>query len=242
MTMAITVAVIIPALNEAVAIPSVLGSLSKVENGSARDGSPIEIDRVIVVDNGSNDGTAALAASAGATVLSEPRRGYGRACLTGIAALAEDPPAIVAFLDADASDDPALLADLVRPIADNEQDFVLGSRLLGECEPGALLPQARYGNRLSVWLIGLLYGFRYTDLGPFRAIRYSSLVALGMRDETFGWTAEMQVKAVRAGLRIAEVPASYRRRMGRSKITGTLSGTIRAGTKIIWTVLRYSRS
>jgi glycosyltransferase involved in cell wall biosynthesis len=240
--MAVTVAVIIPALNEAPAIPLVLHRLFKVRLGRTRDGSPIEVSRVIVVDNGSRDDTARVAASAGAEVLSEPQRGYGRACLTGIAALAADPPGIVAFLDADASDDPDLLADLVRPIADDERDFVLGSRLLGECEPGALLPQARYGNRLSVWLIHLLYGFRYTDLGPFRAMRYSSLVALGMRDETFGWTAEMQVKAVRARLRIAEVPVSYRRRVGTSKITGTLSGTIRAGMKIIWTVLRYSRS
>lgn len=236
------VAVIVPALNEERALPLVLDALSRVDAGRTRDGSPIVVTRTIVVDNGSTDRTARAGEAAGAIVLREPRRGYGRACLTGIAHLAADPPDIVAFLDADFSDDPALLPALVQPIADDEKDLVLGSRLLGRCEPGALLPQARYGNRLSVALIRFLYGFRFTDLGPFRAVRYTSLMALGMRDETFGWTAEMQVKALRAGLRIVEVPAPYRRRVGASKITGTLSGTVRAGTRILWTIFRYARS
>ena len=236
------IAVIIPALNEERSLPMVLGALTGMTMPPTPGGSTLSISRIVVVDNGSTDATARVAAAAGAEVVSEPKRGYGRGCLTGIAALAGDAPDIVVFLDADFSDDPSLLPALAGPIADGAMDFVLGSRILGRAEPGALLPQARYGNQVSVRLLNLLYGSRYTDLGPFRAIRYDSLMRLGMRDESFGWTAEMQVKAVRAGLRIAEVPASYRKRVGTSKITGTLSGTIRAGTKIIWTILRYSRS
>ncbi|MFQ5701205.1 MAG: glycosyltransferase family 2 protein, partial [Acidobacteriota bacterium] len=125
------------------------------------------------------------------------------------------------------------------PIAEGECDFVLGSRLAGDCEPGALLPQARYGNMLAVLLIRLLFGFRYTDLGPFRAIGFPALRTLGMRDETFGWTVEMQVKALRRNLRVREVPVPYRKRVGRSKITGTLTGTMRAGVRILWTIFKY---
>ena len=241
--MSIRAAVIIPALDEERSIPLVLAALERLDAGRSRDGASIEIGRAIVVDNGSRDGTAAAAAGAGAIVIQEPSRGYGRACLAGIASLAARPPDIVVFLDADLSDDPALLPSLVRPIADGDFDFVLGSRLLDGCDPGALPPQARYGNRLSVGLIRLLYGFRYTDLGPFRAMRYTSLVSLGMRDTTFGWTAEMQVKALRAGLRVLEIPVPYRRRAaGRSKITGTVTGTVKAGARILWTIVRYSRS
>ncbi|HEY3176498.1 MAG TPA: glycosyltransferase family 2 protein [Candidatus Polarisedimenticolia bacterium] len=237
--MPVRVAVVIPALNEERSLPMVLDALSRVRLRAARDGSPVALSEVIVVDNGSVDATAAVAARQGALVLAEARRGYGRACLKALDHLAADPPGIVVFLDADFSDDPSLLPELVLPIADGEYDFVPGSRLLGVREPGALLPQARIGNALSVALIRLLYGFRYTDLGPFRAIRWSSLARLGMRDTTFGWTAEMQVKALRAGLRVMEVPVPYRRRVGVSKITGTLSGTIRAGGKILWTIARH---
>jgi glycosyltransferase involved in cell wall biosynthesis len=236
--MPIRVAVIMPALNEERSLPLVLRELFRVILKPARDGTPVTLWRVVVVDNGSADGTARVAAEGGATVVTEPRRGYGRACLAGMAHLANDPPDIVVFLDADFSDDPALLPSLVGPIADGALDFVLGSRLLGVSEPGALPPHARFGNWFAGWLIRLLYGFRYTDLGPFRAIRYPSLMSLGMRDETFGWTVEMQVKALVAGLRIAEVPAPYRRRVGVSKITGTLTGAVRAGATILWTVAR----
>jgi len=172
-------------------------------------------------------------------VVTEQRRGYGAACLAGIARLKNDPPDIVVFLDADFSDDPGIVPRLVLPIAAGEQEFVLGSRLLGVIEPGALLPQARYGNKLSVGLIRLLYGHQYTDLGPFRAIRYESLMRLGMRDQTFGWTAEMQVKALQFGLSVKEIPVPYRRRVGTSKITGTVSGTVKAGAKILWTIVRH---
>jgi glycosyltransferase involved in cell wall biosynthesis len=237
--MPIRVTVVIPALDEERSLPLVLDSLKQVRPGATRDGRPIAPPGAIVVDNGSRDGTAAAAGRSGATVLHEPRRGYGRACLRGLAHLAADPPDIVVFLDADFSDDPAMLTGLVLPIADGDYDFVLGSRLMGECEPGALPPHARYGNALAVRLMRVLYGFRYTDLGPFRAIRWSSLASLKMRDPTFGWTAEMQVKALRAGLRVKEVPVAYRRRVGVSKITGTFSGAVKAGAKILWTIARH---
>ena len=232
-------AVIIPALNEEQSLPLVLRSLSELGPASLRDGREIELTGIVVVDNGSTDATAEVATALGASVLDEPRRGYGRACLAGLAHLEHDPPDIVVFLDADFSDDPSFMFDLVRPIAEGDRDLVLGSRLIGRPDPGAMLPQARYGNALSVWLIRMLYGFRYTDLGPFRAISFPCLRALHMRDETFGWTAEMQVKALQAGLRVCEIPVPYRRRVGSSKITGTMSGTVKAGAKILWTILKY---
>ena len=230
--------VIIPALNEERSLPLVLNGLTRAagELGRAGGGRPIQLRAIVVVDNGSTDRTAQVAAAGGARVVREPRRGYGRACLAGMANVAVDPPDIVAFLDADFSDDPARLASLVRPIAEGEADFVLGSRLMGECEKGALLPQARYGNAMAVWLIRLLYGCRYTDLGPFRALSWAALRRLGMRDESFGWTVEMQVKAARVGLRVREVSVPYRRRVGSSKITGTVSGTVKAGAKILGTI------
>ncbi len=195
------------------------------------------------MDNASTDGTAEVAKHHGATVVREPRRGYGSACLAGLRTLAAGPvpPDIVVFLDADYSDHPDELPRLVAPLVDARADLVVGSRTLGTAEPGALLPQARWGNRLASWLIGKLYGLRVTDLGPFRAIRWTSLQELGMADPNFGWTAEMQVKAARAGLRYEEVPVSYRRRVGVSKITGTVRGTVAAGWKILYTVFRYSR-
>jgi glycosyltransferase involved in cell wall biosynthesis len=209
---------------------------------------PGGVAEVVVIDNASTDATAANAREAGATVVCEPRRGYGQACLAGLAYVAALPPNcrpdVVAFLDGDHSEHPEELADLLAPIARGEADLVVGSRLLGarlgRVEPGALLPQARYGNAFACAVMRRLWGAPFTDLGPFRAIRYDALRALGMRDRTFGWTVEMQVKAVRAGLRCTEVPVSYRRRTGVSKITGTVSGTLRASAKILWTLGRYA--
>ncbi len=223
--------VLIPALNESAALPRVLGDLPA-------DG----LRRVVVVDNGSSDGTGETARGLGAVVLEEPRRGYGQACLTGIGWIGRqpDPPEVLVFLDADYSDHPDELPSLVEPIARGEADLVVGSRLLGRAEPGALLPQARFGNRLAAFLIRRLYGLEVTDLGPFRAVRWEALCRLGMADRNFGWTVEMQVKAARAGLRYREVPVSYRRRVGVSKITGTVSGTVRAGWKILYTVFRHA--
>lgn len=216
---------VIPALNEAGAIGQVLDAIPR----------PL-VRRIVVCDNGSTDDTASIARAHGAMVVEEPRRGYGAACLKALAALQSDPPDIVLFLDADRSDDPADAVPILEPILAGRADFVIGSRTLGRREPGALTPQARIGNWLATRLLGALYGVRSTDLGPFRAIRYGSLLALGMRDRDFGWTVEMQVKAARAGLRADEVPARYRRRIGRSKISGTLSGTVRAAVKILGTI------
>ena len=221
------IAVIIPALDEEQAIGNVLRDI------------PDAVQQIIVVDNGSRDGTAEVARSMGALVVEEPRRGYGQACLTGIAQLAD--PDIVVFLDGDYSDYPEELTDLVEPIRSAEADLVIGSRTLGERERGALLPQARFGNWLSTGLIRLLFGVSFTDLGPFRALRAEALQRLKMQDRDFGWTVEMQVKAARLGLRSVEVPVRYRRRIGTSKITGTLTGTVRAGYKILWTIFRYAR-
>lgn len=223
--------VVIPALNEEASLPLVLADLP----GSL-------LRQVVVGDNGSTDGTARVARAAGAVVVDAPRRGYGSACLAALDHLRRTgPPDIVVFVDADYSDHPEELPRLVEPILAGEADVVIGSRVLGKREPGALLPQARAGNLVACLMIRLLYGHRYTDLGPFRAARWEALERVGMSDPNFGWTAELQVKALRHGLRVTEVPVSYRRRVGVSKITGTVSGTVRAGYKILWTVLRYSR-
>ncbi len=227
-----TVTVVIPALNEERSLPLVLADLPPV-------------GRVIVVDNGSQDRTAEVAARHGASVVQEPRRGYGAACLRGLEAIREfgqqgyPLPRVVVFVDADYSDHPDHLPDLVEPIFAGRADFVLGSRLLGQREPGAMPPQSVYGNRFACLLMRLLFGARYTDLGPFRAIDYGRLCDLEMTDRNFGWTIEMQIKAVRAGLRIEELPVPYRRRIGTSKISGTVGGTIRAGSKILYTIARY---
>jgi len=222
------IVVVIPALDEEASLPKVLADI------------PSDlVDEVFVVDNGSRDRTADVAREAGARVLHEPRSGYGQACLTGVAALAQNPPDIVVFVDADYSDRPAEMRQVVRPIVDGEADLVIGSRVLGSREPGALAPHARWGNWLATSMIRLLYDYRFTDLGPFRAIRYQTLRALEMRDRDYGWTAEMQAKAARAGVRATEVPVSYHRRIGKSKITGTVKGTVLAGWKIITTILRY---
>ncbi len=227
---AATVDVVIPALNEEASLPQVLAALPRAL-----------VRRVVVADNGSRDRTAEAAREAGAEVVPAPRPGYGSACLAGLAHLrATGPPEVVVFVDADYSDHPEELPAVVAPILAGRADLVIGSRILGRREQGALLPQARAGNLVACWLIRLLYRHRYTDLGPFRAIRWPALERLGMRDPDFGWTAEMQVKALRRGLAVEEVPVSYRRRVGVSKITGTVRGTLRAGYKILWTVLRYS--
>jgi glycosyltransferase involved in cell wall biosynthesis len=225
-----SVDVVIPALNEERSLPLVLAALPR---------PPVR--RIVVADNGSADGTARVAAAGGAVVVPAPRRGYGSACLAGLDYLRRhQPPAIVAFVDADFSDHPEELPRLLAPLLAGDADLVIGSRILGRREPGALLPQARTGNLIACGLIRLLYGHRFTDLGPFRAARWEALESLGMSDPDFGWTAEMQVKALRRRLRVTEVPVSYRRRVGVSKITGTLAGTLRAGYKILWTVLRYA--
>ena len=220
------ISVIIPAFNEEDSIGLVLDALPQNL-----------IHEVIVVDNNSTDNTARSASEKGARVVAEQRRGYGSACLKGISVL--DNPDIVVFLDGDFSDYPEELVKLVAPIESGEMDFVLGSRMILPESRSALLPQSRYGNQLAVFLMRLFFKHQFTDLGPFRAIRYESLKAIAMQDTNFGWTVEMQIKAVKKGLRILEIPVKYRERVGVSKITGTFSGTIKAGTKIIYTIFKY---
>lgn len=227
--MPLQVIVIIPAFNEARAIGHVVGDI------------PAElVTEVVVVNNASTDETARNARAAGATVLREERTGYGFACLRGLEYARSRQPDVVVFLDGDFSDHPDEMPRLLDPIVAGEADFVLGSRILGDREPGAMLPQAIIGNRVACLAMRLIWNARYTDLGPFRAIRFDALEALGMTDETFGWTIEMQIKAARTGLRYMEVPVSYRRRVGISKVTGTVSGTLKASAKILWTIWRYA--
>ena len=219
------IGVVIPARDEERAIAKVVA------------GIPHWADHVVVADNGSRDATAALARQAGATVVSEPVAGYGAACLTGLAAL----PAcdVIVFLDGDYSDYPEDMADLVDPILDNRADLVIGSRMIRREDARELTPQQRYGNGLAVFLIAKIWGQRFTDLGPFRAISSEALAALAMADRDYGWTVEMQIKAAKQKLRCLEVPARYRQRIGVSKISGTVSGTLRAGTKILSVIGRH---
>jgi glycosyltransferase involved in cell wall biosynthesis len=225
-----TIDVVIPAFNEERSLPLVLADVPR----------PL-VRRVVVCDNNSTDCTSQAAVTGGAEVVREERAGYGSACLRALDYLRRTgPPDIVVFLDADYSDHPEEMVELVAPIVTGEIDLVIGSRTLGTAERGALLPQARIGNLVACLMIRCLYGHRFTDLGPFRAVGWAALERLEMADRDFGWTAEMQVKALRRGLRVAERPVSYRRRIGVSKITGTLRGTVMAGYKILTTVVRYS--
>ncbi len=219
------ISLIIPARNEELSLPGVLADI------------PAEIRRVVVVDNGSSDGTAQVAARWGARVVTEPVAGYGRACLAGLAHLREDPPDIVAFVDGDGSDEPARLSDLIAPVAANEADLVMGRRVPSAA--AALSFQQRFGHLLATWLIRLFWKHRFRDLGPMRVIRWGELERLDMTDKAFGWTVEMQVRALRCGLRVREIDVPYHpRSAGRSKISRTLQGTVRAGSTILWVIGR----
>ena len=223
--------VIIPAYNEEASIGLVVSELLRQP---VRD--------VIVCNNNSRDHTELVARDAGGIVVMERRPGYGSACLRGMAYIAERPrqswPDVVVFIDGDHSDHPEELPDLIRPITEGNYDLVIGSRTRGELEPGSMTPPQVFGNWLATNLIRLFYRYDFTDLGPFRAIRYPVLRELGMRDPDFGWTVEMQVRAAKAGLRCIEVPVRYRNRIGTSKISGTVRGTILAGHKILWTIFK----
>ena len=198
------------------------------------------VNEIIVVNNNSTDNTELIAKEAGATVLREPIPGYGRACLKGIDYLKQmnPKPEIVIFLDADHSDYPEEIPTLLKPIFEGA-DLAIGSRALGKKEQGAMTPQQIFGNWLATRLLDLFYGVKSTDLGPFRAIKYTTLIELDMQDKTYGWTVEMQLKAAKNGFRCVEVPVRYRRRIGFSKISGTVKGTVLAGYKILATIFKY---
>ncbi|MEL7481102.1 MAG: glycosyltransferase family 2 protein [Pseudomonadota bacterium] len=216
------IAVIIPALNEEAAIARVVSRV------------PAFVDRIIVADNGSTDDTAQRAEAAGARVVSVPTAGYGRACLAGVQAAGDAD--ILVFLDGDGSDVPEEMENLLHPIISGEVDLVIGSRALGNAEAGSLTVPQRFGNRLACWLMQVFWGATYTDLGPFRAIRRSAYDRLQMEAPTFGWTVEMQVRALKQRLAVADVPVSYRRRIGQSKISGTVRGVVMAGAYILGTI------
>ena len=221
--------IIIPAYNEESSVGLVLQAIPK------------ELVReIIVCNNASTDRTAEVALENGATVLNEMRKGYGSACLRGIEYLKqkENEPEIVVFLDADFSDHPEEIPQLIHPIVEHDYDLVVGSRALGNMEKGAMMPQQVFGNWLATTLIRFFYKYEFTDLGPFRAIKYHQLIALDMQDRDFGWTVEMQVKAAKMKLKCTEVPVSYRKRIGVSKVSGTIRGTILAGHKILWTIFK----
>lgn len=224
------IVVIIPAFNEE-------QSIGKVVEHIPKDW----VDEVIVVDNNSTDQTSQVAETAGATVLSQPIQGYGNACLKGIdyAKSLNPLPEIIVFMDGDFSDYPEELPLVVGPIIDKEMDMVIGSRALGDRQKGSMTPQQVFGNWLATSLLRLFYGVSYSDLGPFRAIRFNKLVEIGMKDRTYGWTVEMQLKAAKHKLNTCEVPVNYKVRIGFSKVSGTLKGTIMAGYKILWTIFKY---
>jgi len=221
------ISVLIPAFNEEKSIAQVIDELP-----------PGLVDEVVVVDNGSTDATKEAAFRCGARVVEEKYRGYGSACLKGLVNMGTTD--IVVVLDGDHSDYPEQITRLVGPIVAGEFDFVIGSRVLGRREKGALTPQQCWGNKLAVFLIHRLFGYKFTDMGPFRAIRFESLKSLKMTDKDFGWNVEMQIKAIKNGIRIKEVPVDYRRRIGISKISGTVPGVIMAGLKIIFTIFKYA--
>ncbi len=219
---------LIPALDEAESLPGVLDALA----GRG-------LRRVVVVDNGSADDTFVLARAHGAVALHCGMRGYGSACLRGLQWMATDPPDVVVFLDADGADDPDDLPALLAPILAGEAELVVGSRVRGDAEVGALTPVQRFGNALSCTLVAAFFGVDFTDLGPFRAITWTALQQLRMGDRDWGWTVEMQAKAARRGIPSTEVPVRYRRRrFGRSKISGSVVGSAKAGAKILWTIGR----
>ena len=199
------------------------------------------VDEIIDVNNRSTDDTARVARKAGATVIDEPVPGYGNACLTGIEYIKKKSqcPDIVVFMDGDYSDYPEELPALVSPIQEEGMDLVIGSRAIGEREKGAMTPQQIFGNWLATRILKWKYGAEFTDLGPFRAIRFDKLLELGMKDRNYGWTVEMQLRAVKNGLKYTEVPVRYRRRIGTSKVSGTVKGTVMAGYKILWTLFTY---
>jgi glycosyltransferase involved in cell wall biosynthesis len=225
------VVVIIPAFNEEESIPKVIKDI------------PSFIDEIIVANNGSTDNTAGVAAKLGATVVTENERGYGAACLKAIdyiknknlSADRQDYD-IAVFLDGDYSDYPEEMAVIIEPIIKNDYNLVIGSRMIGKREKGAMLPQAVFGNWLAAFLIKLFWNYKFTDLGPFRAIKYSSLLQLNMRDRNFGWTVEMQMKAAKQKMKCIEVPVRYRKRIGESKVTGTIKGTVKASVKILYLI------
>ncbi len=225
---ALRIDVVIPALDEEHALPLVLQEIPMAL-----------VRRVIVADNGSRDRTADVARALGAHVVHEPKRGYGAACLKALAAIASDPPDVVVFLDGDHSDHPSELPLLIAPIIEGRAELVVGSRTRGRLESGALTPQQRVGNAIACAALRTLYRVEYSDLGPFRAIRWDALQRLNMVDKDWGWTVEMQVKAAKLGLRHVEVPVSYRSRIGVSKVSGTLRGTLGASRKILWVLARH---
>jgi glycosyltransferase involved in cell wall biosynthesis len=217
--------VIIPAFNEEQSISLVISEIPKQL-----------VDEIIVVNNNSTDKTAEVAEKSGAKVLFEKYKGYGAACLKGIDYLKERQVDVLVFLDGDHSDYPEEMNKLLQPIINNEADFVIGSRVLGEHEKGALPIQSRFGSVVAGFLIKIFWKVKYTDLGPFRAIKFDKLLDLNMKDKWFGWTVEMQIKAVKKKLRIKEVPVKYRKRIGKSKVTGTIKGTIMASVIILKTI------
>ncbi len=223
--------VIIPAFNEENSVGKVVEEIPKEW-----------VQKIIVVNNNSTDNTSINAKNAGAIVLDEPKKGYGRACLKGMNYIKTNNlnPDIIVFLDADYSDYPAELPLLIQPIIDKDMDLVIGSRELGKREKGSMTIPQVFGNRLATFLLKLIYGVRFTDLGPFRAIKYNALLAIDMQDKTFGWTVEMQVKAAKMKMKTTEVAVNYKKRIGHSKVSGTVKGTILAGYKIITTIFKYA--
>ncbi len=222
--------VIIPAYNEQDSIANVINDIPK------------EVDEVIVISNNSTDKTEENAQKAGATVLSEPRKGYGYACLKGMEYIANQKkqPTIIVFLDGDYSDYPEQLTEIIEPIINDNIDFVIGARVEGLREKGAMTPQQIFGNWLATKLMSLFFKATFTDLGPFRAIKYDKLIALEMEDKTYGWTVEMQLKALKQKMSYKEIPVKYRNRIGVSKVSGTIKGSILAGVKILTWIFKYS--